>query len=330
MWSAWLPAFAPPRLRRDADAGAVQSKQVRQSVTQVLGTDAMPSVFPPHTRRNVAPGRRRRHGYAPRPMDTTSLLADHVVLVSGVGPGLGRACARVALAAGARVALGDLDAERVASIAAALDPSGDRVVPHRLDITDEGSIDAMVRAVDARWGRVDGLVHVAALDTVVGGLLDGDLDDWDRVSAVNVRGTLALTRAVTPCFVDGGSVVVIGSIGAVRPRGTSLRMAYGISKGALVTAARYLAVELGPRRVRVNTVAPGWKWGPVLEGYLRGVAASSGRPFEELVDEIRADSPMHDIADDDDVADTVLYFLSPLSRKVSGQIVHVDAGSYLP
>lgn len=263
-------------------------------------------------------------------MATTPLLEDRVVLISGAGPGLGRSCARVALDAGARVALGDLVVERAESVARELDPSGVRVLVHPLDIADDRSIDAMVQAVDARWGRLDGLVHVAALDTVVGGLLDGDLDDWDRVSAINVRGTLALTKAAVPLFTDGGSVVVVGSIGAVRPRATSLRLAYGISKGALVTAARYLAVELGPRRIRVNTVAPGWKWGPVLEGHLRRTAEASGTAFEDLVEAIRADSPMHEIADDDDVAGTVLYFLADLSRRVTGQIVHVDAGSYLP
>lgn len=263
-------------------------------------------------------------------MGTAPLLDGRVVLIAGAGPGLGRSCARVALDAGAVVALGDLDAGRAQAVADELDPTGERTLVRQLDITDEATIAETIDAVGARFGHIDGLVHVAALDTVVGGLLESALDDWDRVSAVNVKGTLALTKAAVPWFTGGGSVVIIGSIGAVRPRATSLRTAYGISKGALVTAARYLAVELGPRRIRVNTVAPGWKWGPVLEGHLRRTAEATSTPFEELVEAIRADSPMHDIADDDDVADTVLYFLSDLSRKVTGQIVHVDAGSYLP
>jgi NAD(P)-dependent dehydrogenase (short-subunit alcohol dehydrogenase family) len=226
------------------------------------------------------------------------------------------------------VALGDLDASRLHAIAAELDAAPDRQLVTRLDVTDPQAVTALVASVRERWGRVDGLVHVAALDTVIGGLADGDLDDWDRVSAVNVRGTLALTRDVLPLMGAGASIVIIGSIGAVRPRYGSLRLAYGASKGALATAARYLATELGPKGIRVNTVAPGWKWGPILAGYLESISASTGRTVEELLEGLRAETAMHDIASDDDVADSVVYFLSDLSKKVTGQTLHVGAGGY--
>jgi NAD(P)-dependent dehydrogenase (short-subunit alcohol dehydrogenase family) len=261
-------------------------------------------------------------------MAPNDLLDGKIVLVSGVGPGLGRSCAAAALAHGASVALGDLDHPRLRGIAGELVDDQARVLTAALDITDDGATAAMVAAVRDRFGRVDGVVHVAALDTVVGGLEDGDLDDWDRASTVNVRGTLSLTRALLPLLAPGASIVIIGSIAAARPRDGSLRLAYGVSKGALATAARYLATELGPRGVRVNTVAPGWKWGPVLAGYLARVSAATGRPVEEMLDDYRAESALRDIASDDDVADTVVYFLSDLSKKVTGQTIHVDAGGY--
>lgn len=258
------------------------------------------------------------------------LLVNKVVLVSGVGPGLGRACARAVLAGGGFVVMGDLDPTRVIAIGKELDPDGQRSLALGMDITEPADVARVVTAIRDRWGRLDGLVHVAALDTPVGGLEDGDLDDWDRVSKVNVRGTLELTKAALDLLGRGSSVVVIGSIGAVRPRFGSLRMAYGASKGALATIARYLATELGPRGIRVNTVAPGWKWGPVLAGYVDSLAASTGRSTEEIIDGFRAESALRDIADDDDVADSVAFFLSDLSRKVSGQTLHVDAGGYFP
>jgi NAD(P)-dependent dehydrogenase (short-subunit alcohol dehydrogenase family) len=263
-----------------------------------------------------------------RAVSHPGLLEGKVVLVSGVGPGLGRSCARAVLDGGGLVAMGDLDADRVASIAKELDPDQQRTIALGVDIAKAEDSARMAAAIRERWGRLDGLVHVAALDTPVGGLEDGDLDDWDRVSRVNVRGTLELTKATLDLLGQGSSIVVIGSIGAVRPRLSSLRLAYGTSKGALVTAARYLATELGPRGVRVNTVAPGWKWGPVLAGYVEQVAADSGRPVDEILDKYRAEAALRDIADDDDVADTVVYFLSDLSRKVSGQTLHVDAGGF--
>jgi NAD(P)-dependent dehydrogenase (short-subunit alcohol dehydrogenase family) len=258
------------------------------------------------------------------------LLEGKVVLVSGVGPGLGRACARAVLDGGGSVAMGDLDRERVAEIADELDADHQRSLALGMDIANPTDTAAMAAAIRERWGRLDGLVHVAALDTSVGGLEDGDLDDWDRVARVNVRGTLELTKATLDLMGAGSSIVIIGSIGAVRPRLSSLRLAYGASKGALVTAARYLATELGPRGIRVNTVAPGWKWGPVLAGYVDQVAAATGRTTDEIVDKYRAESALREIADDDDVANTVAYFLSDLSRRVSGQMLHVDGGSYFP
>jgi NAD(P)-dependent dehydrogenase (short-subunit alcohol dehydrogenase family) len=261
-------------------------------------------------------------------MSRAGLLEGKVVLVSGVGPGLGRSCAQVVLDGGGYAALADLDGVRVASIAAELDPSGARTLAVAMDVAAKADVDAAVAAVRDRWGRIDGLVHVAALDTAVGGLEDGDLDDWDRAAAVNVRGTLELTKAALPLFSAGSSIVIIGSIGAVRPRLGSLRLAYGATKGALATAARYLATELGPRGVRVNTVAPGWKWGPVLAGYVERLSETTGTSVEEIVERFKAESALHDIADDDDVADAVAFFLSDLSRKVSGQTLHVYAGCF--
>ncbi len=258
------------------------------------------------------------------------LLADRVVLVSGVGPGLGRAVAAAALREGARVALGDLDAERARGIARELDPDGARSLVFPLDITSDAACTAFVARIEARFGRLDGVVHVAALDHLVGGLLEGGLDDWDRTAQINVKGTLQMTRAAVPLLQrSGGSVVVIGTIGVVRPRLETLRFAYAMSKGALRTAVRYLARELGAHRIRVNTVAPGFKWGPVLEAWANEQAARRGVPLGEVVAGLERETALGSLASDDDVANSVVFFLSDLSAKVTGQILYVDAGSYL-
>ncbi len=174
------------------------------------------------------------------------------------------------------------------------------------------------------------MVHVAALDHLVGGLLEGGLDDWDRTAQINVKGTLQMTRAAVPLLQrGGGSIVVIGTIGVVRPRPGALRFAYAMSKGALRTAVRYLAKELGPHGIRVNTVAPGFKWGPVLEAWANEQAAQRGVPLAEVVAGLERESALGALASDDDVANAVLFFLSDLSSKVTGQLIYVDAGSYL-
>lgn len=258
------------------------------------------------------------------------LLADRVVLVSGVGPGLGRSVAAAALREGASVALGDLDGERARKICSELDPTGERSLVASLDITSDESCAEFVAAVRSRFGRLDGVVHVAALDHVVGGLLEGGLEDWDRTSDVNVKGTLRMTKAAVPLLQErGGSIVVIGTVGAFRPRIEVLRFAYAMSKGALLTAVRYLARELGRHQIRVNTIAPGFKWGPVLEAWAKGEAEKQGVPLREIVAGLERETSLGSLASDDDIANSVVFFLSDLSAKVTGQTLVVDAGGYL-
>src|ERR1700674_4093996 len=132
------------------------------------------------------------------------ILDGKVFIVSGVGPGLGRAVAATALDEGAGVVLGDIDAGRVSAIREALDPSGTRAVALEADIAAETTADALVAAAADRFGRLDGIVHVAAIDYIVGGLLDGDLDDWTRAADVNVKGTLRLTKAAVPALTESG------------------------------------------------------------------------------------------------------------------------------
>lgn len=256
------------------------------------------------------------------------LLDGRVVLVSGVGPGLGREVASAVLREGGSFVATDVEAERAEGIRADLDPSGDRSLALAVDITDDDACAAAAPRIQERFGRLDGLVNVAAFDAAVGGLLDdGLLEDWDRSAEVNVKGTLRLTRAVAPLLqAQGGSIVVIGSTSFARPRRTRWNIAYGMSKGALVTATYYLAEELGPHGVRANTVAPGWKWGPVVESYFDGEAARQGVDRDVLVAGICEELSLRRMATDGDVANAAVFFLSDMSRSVTGQTLFVDGG----
>lgn len=258
------------------------------------------------------------------------LLEGRVVLVSGVGPGLGRSVAQAVLREGGWVVLGDLDGARAAAIRSELDPGGARSAVASLDITSGASCDALVELARARFGRLDGVVHVAALDHVTGGLMEGGLDDWDRTAEINVKGTMRMTQAAVPLLSErGGSVVVIGTNGVYRPRIEVLRFAYAMSKGALLTGVRYLARELGRHRIRVNTVAPGFKWGPVVEAWAQGQAESRGISVREVVEGLERETSLGVLASDDDIADSVVFFLSDLASKITGQLLVVDSGTYL-
>jgi NAD(P)-dependent dehydrogenase (short-subunit alcohol dehydrogenase family) len=256
------------------------------------------------------------------------ILAGKTIIVSGVGPGLGQAVAATALAEGASVVLGDIDADRVIHIRDALDPSGARSVALDADIAAPSTPDALVTAATELSGRLDGIVHVAAIDYIVGGLLDGDLDEWTRAADINVKGTLRLTKAAVPALTQsgGGSVVMIGSIAAREPTEGIVQLAYGCSKSALETAAYYLSRELGPRGIRVNTVAPGWKWGPTLETGMRAQADQLGVSLESLLAPVRETISLKRFANDQDVANAVVFLLSDRARAITGQTIFVDGG----
>jgi len=139
-----------------------------------------------------------------------------------------------------------------------------------------------------------------------------------------------MTKAAVPLLSErGGSVVVIGTNGVFRPRIEVLRFVYAMSKGALLTGVRYLARELGRHRIRVNTVAPGFKWGPVVEAWAEGQSKSRGIPVAEIVEGLERETSLGVLASDDDIADSVVFFLSDLSSKITGQLLVVDSGTYL-
>jgi len=208
------------------------------------------------------------------------LLEDKVVIVSGVGPGLGREVAAAAVRDGASVMISARRQANLEAAAAEIDPDGKTVAWKVTDICDEAQCEALVEAALQRYGRVDGLVNVAALDSVIGGLVDGDVAAWRQTLDTNVIGTLQMVRATVPALKEagGGSIVFIGSQTTFWPAPLTPQLIYGASKGALASAVWFLNRELGPSRIRVNTVVPTWMWGPPVEGYVEYMVQSAGSP----------------------------------------------------
>lgn len=255
-------------------------------------------------------------------------LEGMTVVVSGVGPGLGLEVSKAVLDAGGHVVAADLVGDRLAGLLAQIDPGGKRSLAVRADI---GSAEDCARVAEAsleRFGRVDGLVNVAAIDsTSIGGLELGNLDDWDRAANVNVKGTMRITRELLPSLKErGGSVVMIGSNITAKARPANLMLSYAMSKGALVTGTQFLARELGPAGIRVNLVSPGWKWGPALEAHFESRAEQEGTSVEALVASTAADLALRRLTSDADLAQVVIFFLSEQSRALTGQTVYADGG----
>jgi NAD(P)-dependent dehydrogenase (short-subunit alcohol dehydrogenase family) len=258
------------------------------------------------------------------------ILQDKTLVVSGVGPGLGREVARAALRDGARVAIGARTESRLKDTAAELDPTGERVAWCAADVTDPARCEALLASAAERFGGVDAVVQVAALDTLFGTLQSTSADDWRRSMEVNVLGTLQLARAAVPHLKarGGGAVVLTGSQSMWLPPRMP-QIAYASAKGALVSAMYHMVGELGPDRIRVNMVIPTWMWGPPVQAYVKWQAAERGVPEAEIVAEITANMPLGEIPADEDVAEAILFFCSDRARMITGETLLVNAGELL-
>ncbi|MDG2028190.1 MAG: SDR family oxidoreductase [Acidimicrobiales bacterium] len=256
------------------------------------------------------------------------ILEGKTVMVVGVGPGLGSSCAAAALRDGANVVVVARNEERLSGIAAELDPSGERVVAAPGDIMDQASIEAAVAAGTERFGGLDAVVNVAAIEPVAA---IEDLQDVDLAKCleVNLVGAMHVVRAVVPAFEarGGGSIVLIGSQASIKPSPVP-QPAYAAAKSALNTLAREMAVSYGPKGIRVNTVVPTWMWGPNVQMYCEWQASERGVTAEDIRDEIAGGMALRTMPTDADVAESVIFFMSDRASMITGQRLLVNAGEH--
>lgn len=257
------------------------------------------------------------------------LLQDKTVVVSGVGPGLGREIASAALRDGARVMMGARTEDKLRRIAAEVDPSGQRAGYRRTDITDPGQCEALLHAAVERFGGVDAVVQVAAFELTSSALSSTSADEWHKSFDTNVLGATHIVRAAAPHLRGrgGGAVVLIGTQAMWKPQLPQL--AYAASKGALLSAMYYLAQELGPDKIRVNMVVPTWMWGPPVEMFVKWQAQARGVSADEVVRGIANNMPLGEIPPDEAVADAVIFFCSDRARMITGQSLLVNAGELM-
>lgn len=243
-------------------------------------------------------------------------LAGRRILVTGAARGLGEAFARAVSAAGAQVVLADVLEERGRATAAALRDTGGDAQFVFLDQADPTSIEQCVTQAVACLGGLDGLVNNAAITNSGGlGYDEIDIDTWDNVMQVNVRGTWLMTRAAAPLLraSDGARVVNLASDTALW--GAPNLLAYVASKGAIIAMTRSLARELGDDDITVNAVAPGLIEVEATE-YVPEARHRLYRDGRALQREQRPK----------DVCDAVVFLLSGAAAFVTGQTLPVNGG----
>ena len=254
------------------------------------------------------------------------MLENKVVAISGAGPGLGTRIARAALRDGARVFLGARGEQRLRALTRELDPSGERAACARLDLAKALDCEAFAGAAVTRFGRIDALVQVAAFDQLFGGVTDSDPDAWRVAFDVNFFGAMHLIKACAPLLsaAGGGAIVFIGAQAMYHPQ--VMQLGYAASKAAVSSAMLFLARELGPSRIRVNTVVPTWIWGRPVQDYIAATAKAQGVPEQQLIDGITAGMAIREIPGEQDIAEAVVFLASDRARLITGQSLLVNSG----
>jgi len=260
------------------------------------------------------------------------LLDGKVAIVSGVGPGLGRANALGLAREGAAVVLAARNEDNLRAVAAEIEAAGGRALVVPTNIADHEHVERLVeRAVDG-YGRIDVLVNNAFRMDRFQPFEAVDLAYWRKIYEVNVWGSLALTQACVPhlkkAAADAGDASVVFILSMSMRRVRPNEGGYSTSKAALHTAVQQLALELGPARVRVNAVAPGWIDGPNVAVFVDMESQARGITKEAVRAEIEDRIPLRRIPPPDDIAHAVVFFSSPRSRVITGQTLDVNGGEF--
>ncbi len=254
------------------------------------------------------------------------ILSGKVCVVSGVGPGLGRQAARALAAHGADLVLAARRQSSLEEVRNEIQEMGARALVVPTDIKDPEACARVASAAVEEFGGVDVLVNNAFRMDVFQSFEEVDLALWRKIMDINLFGTLQMTRAVLPAMRErgGGSVVMVASMVARQPQ--PAQGGYAISKGALLTATRVLAYELGPSNVRVNAVVPGWMAGPSVDIYIEMTSTGRGVPAQVVADELNTRVPLGRIPSDADVAGAIVYLASDLSSAMTGQALDTNGG----
>jgi NAD(P)-dependent dehydrogenase (short-subunit alcohol dehydrogenase family) len=242
-------------------------------------------------------------------------LSGLVAIVTGADSGIGKAVALAFAREGADVAVGyHAEEADAASTVALVEAAGRRAIAVRGDLQEEEACEALVARTQHELGGVHLLVNNAAFQRMHEAIEDIPTAEWEQTLRTNLSATFWLCRAAVPLMVPGSSIINVSSIQAVSPSPDLLP--YASTKGALVTYSQSLAIGLAPRGIRVNVVAPGPVWTPLV------AATSSAADLERF----GADTPLGRPAQPAELAGAFVFLASPAASYVTGAVLPVTGG----
>lgn len=249
-------------------------------------------------------------------------FSDRVVVVTGAGSGLGLATVRRLASEGATLFLVDLREDWLEAARSGL-PEGTRVAIHKADVSDPVQVQGYVDAAVAAFGRIDGFFNNAGIEGRQNLTEDFGVDEFHRVTAVNLDGVFYGMAAVLKVMRAQGSGAVVNTASVGGIRGIGNQSGYAAAKHGVVGLTRNSAVEYGAYGIQVNAVAPGAIMTSMMEGSLRQMA---GDDWEEAGRQFVSVNPMKRFGRPEEVAALVAFLLSGEAPYINGATVTIDGG----
>ena len=241
-------------------------------------------------------------------------LKDKVAIITGAASGIGLATAKVFAAEGARVVIADIDADRTETARAAVAQVGGDTLGLRVDVTDRASVDAMVAATLARFGRIDCLVNNAGI-TKDARLVKMTEQQFDNVISVNLKGVFQCSQAVVPTMLEQESGVILIASSVVGLYGNFGQTNYAATKAGVIGFAKTWGRELGPKGIRTVAVCPGFVATPILDTIPPAV-------MQKMVEKV----PMGRLGRPEEIARVYAFLASDEASYINGTTIEVSGG----
>jgi NAD(P)-dependent dehydrogenase (short-subunit alcohol dehydrogenase family) len=244
-------------------------------------------------------------------------LSGQVAVITGSSRGIGRAAAEAMASLGAKVVISSRKADACEEAASAIKKAGGEAIVIPCNISRKEEVEALVQGTLKQWGKIDTMVCNAAVNPYFGPLAKIPDEAFDKIMSSNVRSNLWLCNYAIPGMAKrgGGSVVIVSSIGGLR--GSAMLGANVISKAAEFQMARSLAIEWGPKNVRINCIAPGL----VKTDFARALWEDAERLKPRL-----ETTPLRRIGEPDEIGGIVAFLASPAARFMTGAVIVADGG----
>lgn len=248
-------------------------------------------------------------------------LKGKAAIVTGGGSGIGRATALALGLEGARVAIADIAAENARQVRDEVAESGfSSAIACPVDLTKRTEVEQMVKAVLEEFGQIDILVNCAGWDRLEP-FLESSEETWDRILAINFKSVLYTVKAVLPHMISRGSGKIINISSDAGRVGSSWEAVYSGAKGAVIAFSKTLAREVARHKINVNVVCPGLTDTPLLDA-----VRSQSEQTEKIVDAVIRATPFRRVAKPEEIAEAVLFLVSPGADFITGQTLSVSGG----